>query len=39
MPEWEGAFLSGLIAAPTLADGMVLAGGVDGTPHAFADQE
>jgi len=39
MPEWEGAFLSGFFAAPTVADGIILAGGVDGTLYAFADQE
>jgi outer membrane protein assembly factor BamB len=39
MPEWDGAFLSGFFAAPTVADGTILAGGVDGTLYAFAEQD
>jgi outer membrane protein assembly factor BamB len=39
MPEWDGAFLSGFFAAPTVADGTILAGGVDGTLYAFSDQD
>ena len=39
MPEWDGAFLSGFFAAPTVADGTILIGGVDGTLSAFAEQE
>jgi len=39
MPEWDGAFLSGFFAAPTVAEGTILAGGVDGTLYAFAEEE
>jgi outer membrane protein assembly factor BamB len=39
MPEWDGAFLSGFFAAPTVVDGTIILGGVDGTLYAFAEQD
>jgi outer membrane protein assembly factor BamB len=36
MPEWPGSFVNGFIAAPVVADGMVVAGGLDGTLYGFA---
>ncbi len=36
MPDWPGAWISGFVAAPAAADGLVVVGGVDGTLYAFA---
>jgi outer membrane protein assembly factor BamB len=36
-PSVSGSFLHGLVAAPCIADGLVIAGGLDGTLHAFED--
>lgn len=38
MPEWDGAFLSGFVAGPTVADGLVIAAGIDGSLYAFPEQ-
>jgi len=38
MPEWDGAFLSGFLAAPGVADGLVIAAGLDGSLYAFPEQ-
>jgi outer membrane protein assembly factor BamB len=35
MPEWPGSFLNGFTAAPVVADGIVVVGGLDGTLYGF----
>ena len=35
MPEWPGAWISGFVAAPAAADGVVVVGGLDGSLYAF----
>jgi outer membrane protein assembly factor BamB len=35
MPDWPGGWVSGFIAAPAAAGGMVVAGGMDGTLYGF----
>ncbi|HVT37685.1 MAG TPA: PQQ-binding-like beta-propeller repeat protein [Gemmatimonadaceae bacterium] len=36
MAEWPGSFLNGFVASPTIANGSVIIGGLDGTLYSFA---
>ena len=38
MPDWQGAWTSGFVAAPAAADGLVVVGGLDGSLYAFPDK-
>jgi outer membrane protein assembly factor BamB len=35
MPEWPGSWTNGFIASPTVADNLVVVGGLDGSLYAF----
>lgn len=35
MPDWPGVWITGFVAAPAAADGMVVVGGMDGTLYGF----
>ncbi len=38
MPAWPGAIISGFNAPPTVGEGHIVVGGVDGTLYAFPDR-